>query len=94
MELAMEKTKGRGKEAKKQASSTVAEIGKGKKRKAQILRLILPRRSRLLQMVLRGYRSARGRRSRLGSHILWNIVISWLVISVCVYHIGAALGCK
>ncbi len=34
MELAMETTKGRAKEAKKQASSTVAEIGKLKKRKA------------------------------------------------------------
>ncbi len=38
MKLAMEKTKGnnQAKEAKKQASSTVAEIGKGKERKADI----------------------------------------------------------
>ena len=88
IEQAMEKKKGKNqaKEAKKQASSTVTE------RERQILRLVLPGRSRLLQMVLRGYRSTRGRRSMLGSHILRNIVIGWLVISVCVYNNRAALG--
>ena len=72
----------------------MTDVGsKWRKRKADT-ETHAPRMKQVATDGTRGCRSARGRRSRLGSHVLWNIVISWLVISMCVYNIRAALGFK
>ena len=71
----------------------MTEVGKGKKRKTESETHHAPLKKQVAtdgtkRRVLEHQR----RRSSLGSHVLWNIVISWwnivisLVISVCVYR--------